>query len=105
MSIAEIEDFDSRVNFKALDAYRMKVGRNTRKIVKGLAYTDMKRKPERRQLERIKDSGAVLEHADSIWLLDFWGKKDILGLILMPLTRHQTLHLNDCFTIKEAQIQ
>jgi hypothetical protein len=35
------------------------------------------------------------------WLLDFWGKKNILGLIMIPITRHQTLHLNDCFNIKE----
>jgi hypothetical protein len=37
----------------------------------------------------------------SIWLLDFWEKKNMLGLIMMPITRHQTVHLNDCYNIKE----
>jgi hypothetical protein len=47
------------------------------------------------------ENGSLLQHEKSIWLLDFWGKKDILGLIMMPITRHQTFHLDDCFKIKE----
>ncbi|MDB9152336.1 hypothetical protein [Parabacteroides distasonis] len=27
---------------------------------------------------------------------DFWAKKDIAGILLMPPTRHVMLHLNDC---------
>ncbi|EQE04021.1 hypothetical protein [Clostridioides difficile] len=38
---------------------------------------------------------------DSIWLLDFWGNKDIAGILLMPPTRHVILHLNDCCKWKE----
>jgi hypothetical protein len=47
------------------------------------------------------ENGGLLEHEKSKWLLDFWGKKTILGLIMMPIIRHQTVHLNDCFIIKE----
>ena len=38
----------------------------------------------------------VSEHPDSLWLLEFWGKKDVAGILLMPPTRHMLLHLNDC---------
>jgi len=56
---------------------------------------------EKGQLEKIKQNGGVIDNQKSIWLLDFWGKKNILGLINMPITRHQIVHLNDCFKIKE----
>jgi len=47
------------------------------------------------------NDGGVLNNSDSIWLLDFWGKKDVAGIILMPITRHQIVHLNDCFNLKQ----
>ena len=53
------------------------------------------------QLEKIKQNGGVIDNPKSIWLLDFWGRKNILGLINMPITRHQIVHLNDCFKIKQ----
>ena len=37
----------------------------------------------------------------SIWLLDFWKNKTIAGLLTMPITRHQIVHINDCFKLKE----
>jgi hypothetical protein len=43
----------------------------------------------------------VTEHKDSVWLLDFWGKKTVAGILLMPITRHQIVHLNDCIKLKE----
>ena len=33
---------------------------------------------------------------------DFWAKKDIAGILLMPPTRHVMLHLNDCCKWKLA---
>ncbi|HGM3526078.1 TPA: hypothetical protein ACKORX_000403 [Clostridioides difficile] len=56
----------------------------------------MKRKVSPIDLERILVTGGVIKHEDSIWLLDFWGNKDIAGILLMPSTRHVILHLNDC---------
>ena len=52
-------------------------------------------------LEKILCEGGVTQQGNSIWLLDFWGKKDIAGILLMPPTRHVMLHLNDCCKWKE----
>jgi hypothetical protein len=101
MDYNEIEFLNKNINIKTLKEYRIKVGKQTQKIIKGLKFTDMKKKMERTQLNKIMKNGDLLEHAKSKWLLDFWGKKNILGLIMMPITRHQTVHLNDCFIIKE----
>jgi len=101
MTHADMELFDRSISVKALKDYRVKTGRSTRKTIEGLEYSDVKRKTEKGQLEKIKQNGGVTYNEKSIWLLDFWGKKNVLGLIMMPITRHQIVHLNDCFRIKE----
>jgi hypothetical protein len=101
MTYPEIESFNKGINIKELKEYRVKVGKSTQKIIKVMEFIDIKRKVEKEQLERIKQNGGVTDDQKSIWLLDFWGRKNILGLINMPITRHQIVHLNDCFKIKQ----
>jgi len=101
MTCSEIESFNKSINIKELKEYRVKVGKSTQKIIKGMEFSDVKRKVEKEQLEKIKQNGGVTDDPKSIWLLDFWGRKNILGLINMPITRHQIVHLNDCFKIKQ----
>jgi len=101
MTCSEIESFNKSINIKELKEYRIKVGKLTQKIIKAMEFSDIKRKVEKEQLEKIKQNGGVIDNPKSIWLLDFWGKKNILGLINMPITRHQIVHLNDCFKIKQ----
>ncbi|MDR0908509.1 MAG: DinB family protein [Spirochaetaceae bacterium] len=101
MNYDEIAQLNNSINISALNEYRLKTGIQTQKIIRKLTFADMKRKVTSAQLAQIKESGGVLENEKSAWLLDFWGKKNVLGLIMMPITRHQTVHLNDCFSIKE----
>jgi len=100
MADPEIIDFSERINKQELVNYRNAVGIQTRKTLKSLTPTDLKRKPKDEYLERIVNEGGLLEHKDSIWLRDFWGKHTVAGLILLPLTRHHMMHLPDCFAIK-----
>jgi len=101
MTYSEIESFNKDINIRELKAYRLKVGKSTQKIIKAIEFSDIKRKVEKEQLEIIKQNGGVIDNPKSIWLLDFWGRKNLLGLINMPITRHQIVHLNDCFKIKQ----
>jgi hypothetical protein len=101
MTYSEIESFNKNVNIKELKDYRVKVGKSTKKVIKAMEFSDIKRKVESGQLDKIKQNGGVTDNPKSIWLLDFWGRKNILGLIMMPITRHQIVHLNDCFKIKQ----
>ena len=103
MSYKEIDDLNKNVNIKELNNYRINVGKSTKKIIEKLKFNDMKRKVEKSQLKKIKENGGVTNDEKSIWLLDFWGRKNVLGLIMMPITRHQTMHLNDCFSIKDTK--
>ena len=92
----EIMDLSSRLNIEILKSYRNAVGKRTAEIVKTLTAEDMKRKVSLQGLNQIKAAGGVTEQESSLYLLDFWGKKDIAGILLMPPTRHMILHLNDC---------
>lgn len=101
LSDDEIMELSKRINTKELLNYRNEVGARTREIVTRLSADDMKRKVTKQGVERIFKEGGVTSDTDSYWLLDFWGKKDVAGLLLMPPTRHVMLHLNDCCKWKE----
>jgi hypothetical protein len=82
--------------------YRSAVGKRTRQIVANLQPGDMVRKVTPHAIEKIRLEGGVTMEEDSKWLLEFWGGKDVAGLLLMPPTRHVMLHLNDCCKWKKA---
>lgn len=105
MSVNEIIDFSSKIDIYQLRNYRIAVGKRSRDIFKKLNPSDFKSKVQPNRLNRILDEGGVLDVEGSKWLLDFWGRKNIAGLILMPITRHQIVHLNDSMKIKEKCIK
>jgi hypothetical protein len=100
MTVSEIEMFNKQINLQVLKTYRKKVGKSTQKILAKLQFSDLKRKVEKDDIEKIRINGEVANNEKSIWLLDFWGRKNMMGLITMPITKHQIVHLNDCFNIK-----
>ena len=81
--------------------YRVAVGKKTQKILSQLKPEDMKRKMIPEALSRIVEEEAVSTKKDALWLVDFWGRKNVAGLIWMPLTKHQIMHLNNCTRIKK----
>lgn len=101
LSDDEIMDLSRDLKIGELLNYRNEVGIRTRNIIKNLNAGDMRRKVSPAGLDKILGEGGVTVQDNSIWLLDFWGKKDVAGILLMPPTRHVMLHLNDCCKWKE----
>jgi hypothetical protein len=102
MTNSEIELLGENINIKALKEYRIKVGKSTKKILESLEYKDLKVKVKPEQIGKITQNGGVVNDTDSIWLLDYWGSKNILGLLKVPITSHHTTyHFIPCFAIKE----
>lgn len=97
----EILEFSKCINMQELKNYRISVGRKTREIIKSLTSADMKRRFEKYRIQRILGEGAVLDVAASNWLIDFWGKKNVSGIILMPATRHHVVHINESLSAKK----
>ena len=89
----------TRIDIDALRAYRLAVGRRTHEIVKRLQPEELKQKVDPSRLKQVMDEGAVVEAAG--WLIDYWGKRNNAGLLLMPATRHNIVHLNEALGIKQ----
>jgi hypothetical protein len=45
----------------------------------------------------------VVEAARGI--ADYWSKRNVAGLLLMPATRHNLIHLNEAFLLKSDVTQ
>lgn len=101
MSENEIMEFSKDINMQELKNYRIETGRRTRDIIKSLSIGDMKRKFDKHRLQRILDEGAVLDVKASNWLIDFWGRKNVSGILLMPATRHHVVHINESLCAKK----
>lgn len=99
MNEEEIASLSKSIDLQALRDYRVEVGRKTRSLIKGLTPEDLKQKIENPRLRRVLAEGAVIEEAKG--LLDYWGKKTKAGLLLMPATRHNFVHLNESTRIKK----
>jgi len=78
----------------------MAVGRKTREIIIEFRPEDLKRKMEPARLQRIMDEGAVVDDERASWLIDFWGRKNVAGILLMPVTRHHIVHLNESMSAR-----
>jgi len=102
MTDSQITGFSEQINKQELINYRNAVGCRTRKILKSLTPSDLKRKPKVEFLKRVVSEGGLVENENSIWLKDFWGRHTVAGLILLPLTRHHMMHLPECIVIKQS---
>ena len=98
MSHDEIAVLSAVIDLAALRAYRAAVGRRTRQIVQGLQPSDLPRKVDPERIQRVRAEGAVLEAASGI--IDYWSKRTIAGLLLMPASRHILVHLNEALDVK-----
>lgn len=90
---AGILDLSASLPLDGLRAYRVAVGRRTREIVRQLQPSDFKQRVDPVRLEWIMSEGAMEPAARG--LIDYWGKRTIAGLLLMPPTRHNFIHLNE----------
>lgn len=101
MGEAGVADFSAVVDIGALRAYRVAVGRRTREIVRQLGPEDLKQKVDPARLQRVWDEGAVVKAAG--YITDYWGKRDVAGLLLMPASRHHIVHLNEALKLKRRR--
>lgn len=87
-----------QVDRQAVRAYRSAVGASTRKVVAALSFADLKRKTPPERLSKAVAEGAI--NPESTGVLDYWAGLTGKGLLLMPPTRHNLFHLNECLTLK-----
>ena len=96
-----VADLSEKIDIEQLREYRIAVGRRTRTIVKNLQPEELKQKVDPSRLGQVMEEGAVVEAARD--LINYWSKRNIAGLLLMPATRHNLVHLNECLRLKHKR--
>jgi hypothetical protein len=99
MDNASVAALSAGINVKALLAYRVAVGRRTRQIAQKIKAEEFKQKVDPARLQKVMDEGAV--SPDAMEIIRYWGSRTIAGLLLMPPTRHCSLHFNEALKIKK----
>jgi len=95
----DVEKFSKRVDMDELRAYRLSVGKRTRSIIKNIKPHQLERKVQLARIEQILSEKVVLN--DALEIVEYWSKRTVSELFLMPATRHNFLHLNKAMRIKE----
>ena len=98
MTPAEIIALSESIDQEVLRGYRAAVGRATREIVRALTLEQINAKVDPERIEQILDGGSVLPGA--VGIAEYWGRRTIAGLLLMPPTRHNMTHINEGFRLK-----
>lgn len=101
MKQEEMATLSATMDIEALRDYRLTIGRRTREIVKGLRPEDLKHKVQPSRLQQVMDEGALVEAA--VGIKEYWGRRNIAGLLLMPATRHSLVHLNEALSLKRRR--
>jgi len=101
MDEENMDTLGSAIEIGALRAYRMAVGRRTREIVQQLEPQELKQQVDPIRVQQVMEEGVVVEEARAI--ANYWSRRDIAGLLLMPATRHNLVHLNEALRLKRKR--
>ena len=96
----EIAVFSKQLNLDELYSYISDVKKSTENILKGIAFEDTKKKISDDRRKEVEKLCVVSEDESAIWLIDYWCKKDVRGLIQMPFSRHWIMHIEACERIR-----
>lgn len=96
LELDEAIEFGKKINVDVLREYMIVVGKNTRNILKKLTLEQVNSMVPEEWVMRILEEGGVTTDFRSVWLLVFWGRLTIGGMILTPMTDHHMMHLPPC---------
>ena len=93
-----IFDFSKTLLIEELWKYAMKVFEESNEWLSLIEYDDLKTTYSEVDKKRIKDTNTIADSES--WLIDYWCRKDINGLLGMPFSRHWIMHLEASLRIK-----
>lgn len=100
----QISDFTKQLDIDELYSYIADVKKSTEEIMRNLTFSDLKCRISDKRRENLQALGVVSEDENAVWLIDYWCKKDVRGLIQMPFSRHWIMHIEACQRIKNKLI-
>ena len=96
----QISDFTKQLYIDELYSYIADVKKSTEGIIRNLTFDDLKIKVADERRANLQSLGVVSTDENAVWLIDYWCKKDVRGLIQMPFSRHWIMHIEACQRIK-----
>lgn len=103
LPVESVAAVSAAIDVTALRAYRIAVGQRTRQIVQQITSAELKQKVQPERLRQVVAQGALSETSSDI--LAYWGGLTVAGLLLMPATRHNFVHLNEVLKIKRYHLR
>ena len=100
----QISDFTKQLDIDELYSYIADVKKSTEDIIHNLTYNDLKTRVPDERKGTLKSSGVVSDDVNAVWLIDYWCKKDVRGLIQMPFSRHWIMHIEACQRIRNKLV-
>jgi hypothetical protein len=101
MSSQAVAELGNEIDLVALQDYRNAVGLRTRENIASLTASDLKKRVDPLRVERVRAEGAVLPAGSAV--IDYWLGLTLAGLLLMPPTRHNFIHLNEALRLKQKR--
>lgn len=103
MQLDIVRELSESIDIKALLSYRMAVGKNTEKILRKMDPIILWEKPNNEQRNRLYKDRVLIQKGH--WLEEYWCNNLRANLLLMPVTRHCLVHLNEIARIKAKLIR
>jgi hypothetical protein len=99
LTYEELVDLSKALDIKQLKSYVTDVMADTNAIIQNMGYEESKTKVSDERKEELIKTNAVAPGEYSYFLVDYWCGKTYAGLFLMPFSRHQMWHIDDCLKI------
>ena len=96
----EIVEFSEGLDLDALYAYAAAVKASTDALLRQLSYRDLRRTFDDADRARLRSLQVVSADERACWLIDFWCRKNVRGLIQMPFSRHWIMHVEASLRIR-----
>jgi DinB family protein len=99
MSDEEVLELSTTIHLKALRAYWSAVGQTTQDLARALHPATLKERPDKRNIQRLFDEGAVTPQLAELALR--WEQQTKGMLLFQPISRHTFWHLNEIRQVRE----
>ena len=96
----QIAEFSRQLDMEELYRYMKEVKDSSDQLLLDLSYADLKRKMTEKEKAYLRSLQVVSTEESAGWLIDYWCKKDVRGLLQMPFPRHWIMHVEAIWRIK-----
>ena len=99
MNDEQMVEFSKDLNPDELFSYAKEVKNVSQKVLSNLTFKQAKEKVSEQQKQKLLMQNVVSTNPEAFWLVDYWCKKNIRGLLQMPFSRHWIMHIEACEAI------